>query len=65
MIGAGIPPHALPLPASLDATGWVVVAAILALTIGCFVFGLIRSLRTWPPQKVEAKVEHGTMPKAA
>ncbi|HXY72170.1 MAG TPA: hypothetical protein VEM41_06485 [Actinomycetota bacterium] len=65
MIGAGIPPHPLPVPASLDATGWVVVAAVLAVTIGCFVYGLIRSLRTWPPQKTEVRVEHETLPKAA
>jgi len=65
MIGAGVPAHALPLPASLDATGWVVVAVILVVTASLFVYGLVRSLRTWPPQKTEAKVEHDTLPKAA
>jgi hypothetical protein len=68
MIGAGVPPvhpQAIPVPGSLDATGWIVVAVVLAVTIGGFVYGLLRSLRTWPREKMETQVEHGTLPKAA
>jgi len=68
MIGAGFPPvhpQAIPVPGALDATGWIVVAEVLAVTIGCFVFGLVRSLRTWPPAKTETRIEHETLPKAA
>jgi len=65
MIGAGVPAHSLAGPMSMDATAWIVVAVVLAVMIGCFVYGLIHSLRTWPPQKTEARVEHDTLPKAA
>ena len=65
MIGAGVPPITIPGPTSMDATAWVVFAVFLVVAIGCFVYGLIHALRTWPPAKVEDAEIRGELPKAA
>ena len=49
----------------MDATAWIIFAVIMVVAIGCFVYGIVRSLRTWPPAKVEAKSSIQTLPKAA
>jgi len=49
----------------MDATAWAIFAVFLVVAIGCFVYGLVRSLRTWPPAKVEEKHIRGEVPKAA
>jgi len=65
MIGTGVPPITVPGTGSMDATGWIIFAVFLVVAVGCFVYGLVRSLRTWPPAKVEAKPSRETLPKAA
>jgi len=65
MIGAGVPPITVPAPNSMDATAWVIFTVFLVVAIGCFVYGLVRALRTWPPAKAEVNQVRHEVPKAA